>query len=242
MTIVDSSDGSREAAGEHLLQAFTLRWLALLLGVPLTYAMVRYHVVQGVEWSHFPLYIANKALSLAAVILISTSFLIGKRSRIYGDEPDKHVILVKFCGQLGFSLATIHAMMALLLFSPDYYPQFFHETGKLNLVGELSMLFGVLSLWCLAMTSIASLLFMYDAIGADRWRRGQRLGYFSLLLAAGHVLVMGLSGWLAPTHWPGSMPPISLVAFIAAAVPLLIKLFATTTSRPRSHSAPEDAS
>jgi hypothetical protein len=33
--------------------------------------------------------------------------------------------------------------------------------------------------------------------------------------AAGHVLVMGLSGWLQPAGWPGGLPPISLLAFIA---------------------------
>ncbi len=38
------------------------------------------------------------------------------------------------------------------------------------------MAFGVLSLWCLAITAITSLPFMYDAIGAERWHRGQRSG------------------------------------------------------------------
>ena len=52
----DGPDSSR------LLQAFTARWLLLLLGVPLTYSIIRYHVFKGVTWSHFPLHIANKAI------------------------------------------------------------------------------------------------------------------------------------------------------------------------------------
>ena len=86
------------------------------------------------------------------------------------------------------------------------------------------MLFGVLSLWCLSVTAIASLPHMYDAVGAERWLRGQRMGYFCLVLAAGHVLVMGLSGWLKPDGWPAMLPPISLLAFAVALVPLAVKM------------------
>ena len=229
-----SSRSENEADDTRLIQSHTVRWLVLLLGVPLTYAIVRYHVFAGVEWAHFPLYIGNKALSLAAVFFIATSYLIGKTLKVYQDDFAKRLILIKFCGLMGFSLAAIHAFMAMLLFSPSYYPKFFHEAGKLNLTGELTMAFGVLSMWCLAITAITSLPFMYDAIGADRWQRGQRMGYFSLTLAAGHVLVMGYSGWLAPAGWPGSLPPISLVAFIAAVIPVLIKLTGLATAKPAS--------
>jgi DMSO/TMAO reductase YedYZ heme-binding membrane subunit len=211
--------------------------MVLLLGVPLTYAIIRYHLVNGVEWSHFPLYIANKAFSLAAVLFIATSYLIGKVLRVYDKEPGKRLILIKFCGLMGFSLATIHALMSLLLTSPSYYAKFFHEAGKMNLTGELSLALGVLSFWCLAITAVTSLPFMYEAIGADRWHRGQRMGYFSLALAAGHVLVMGFAGWLAPAGWPGSLPPISLVAFIAAMIPLLVKLLWTATPSSAAGSA-----
>jgi DMSO/TMAO reductase YedYZ heme-binding membrane subunit len=116
--------------------------------------------------------------------------------------------------------------MSLLLISPAYYPKFFLESGKMNLTGELTMIFGVLSLWCLAVTAITSLPFIYDAVGAERWQRGQRMGYLSLSLAAGHVLVMGYSGWLTPGRWHAGLPPVSLVAFAAAMVPLLVKIFA----------------
>ncbi len=45
----------------------------------------------------------------------------------------KRLILIKFCGLVGFSLAAIHALMSMLLFSPIYYPKFFLEAGKTNL-------------------------------------------------------------------------------------------------------------
>jgi DMSO/TMAO reductase YedYZ heme-binding membrane subunit len=224
---------SRDEFEGRLLQTFTVRWLILLLGVPVTYAIVRYHVFSGIDWSHFPLFIANKGVSLSAVFFIATSYTIGKAVRAYESDSEKQLILIKFCGLIGFSLASIHALMSLLLISPAYYPKFFLESGKMNLTGELTMIFGVLSLWCLAVTAITSLPFMYDAVGAERWQRGQRMGYLSLSLAAGHVLVMGYSGWLTPGRWHAGLPPVSLVAFAAAMVPLLVKILANI-ARPRT--------
>ncbi len=220
-----------EPRNSRLIQPFTVRWLVSLLGVPMTYAVIRYHVFQGVEWSHFPLYIANKGCALAAVFLIAASYLIGKTLRVYERQPDRRLILIKFCGLMGFSLAGIHAFMSLLMVSPHYYPKFFQDAHKMNLTGELSLLFGVLGLWCISITAITSLPFMYDAIGADRWHRSQRMGYFALTLVAGHVVVMGSSGWLAPAGWPGLLPPVSLLGFIAAVIPLLVKLLWLVTEK-----------
>jgi hypothetical protein len=56
---------------DRLIQAHTVRWFVLLFGVPLTYAILRYHVFKGVEWGHFPLYIANKACSLPPISLVA---------------------------------------------------------------------------------------------------------------------------------------------------------------------------
>ena len=68
----------------------------------------------------FPLFIANRALSLACVFFIATSYMIGKVFKVYDGDYPKRLILIKFCGLIGFSLAAIHSCMALLLFSPEY--------------------------------------------------------------------------------------------------------------------------
>ena len=222
---------------DSLIQAFTSRWFLLLFGVPATYAVVRYHLFGGVDWEHFPLFIANKAISLSAVFFIAMSYLIGKAFKVYDTAPEKRLILIKFCGLIGFSLAAIHAFMSLLLFTPEYYPKLFGSDGRLNLTGELSMAFGVLSLWCLTVTAIASFPFMYDAVGAERWKRGQRMGYLCLALAGGHVVVMGLPGWLKPAGWHGYLPPISLVAFIVILFALLMKALARRPHPPKQGDA-----
>ena len=215
---------NKNRLNDRLVQPFTARWFLLLLGIALSYAVIRYHIFAGVGWTHLPLFILNKALALAAVFFISMSYLVGKLIKTYSSDPPKQLILVKFCGLMGFSIAAIHALMALLLFSPEYYPKFFEITGRLNLTGELSMLFGILSLWCLSVTAITSLPFMIEAVGVDRWRRRPRLGYVSLLISGGHVLVMGLTGWLTPAGWHGYLPPVSLVAFSAVLLVLLVKI------------------
>jgi len=92
--------------------------MLLLLGVPLIYSIFRYHVVNGVDWPHFPRHIANKSIFLAAVFFIGTSYMIGKTLMVYKDGIDKRLILVKFCGLMGFSLAAMHAFMSLFLKSP----------------------------------------------------------------------------------------------------------------------------
>jgi len=38
-----------------------------------------------------------------------------------------------------------------------------------------------------------------------------------------HLVDLGLKGWLAPRAWTAGMPPISLIAFVAALIPLLVK-------------------
>ncbi|MBI2145038.1 hypothetical protein HYU18_01810, partial [Candidatus Woesearchaeota archaeon] len=93
----------------------------------LAYAVVRYHVIKGVPWDDFPLYILNKAVSLAAVFLIAMSYEFGPLARFL---PRVFVPLLparKYLGLLGFGLAAVHAVMSLLLFSPAYYPKFFSD-------------------------------------------------------------------------------------------------------------------
>ena len=64
---------------------------------------------------------------------------------------------------------------------------------------------------------------MPKAIGGWRWKRCQRAGYVALALVVVHLVVLGINGWLAPQEWHGGIPPVSLVAVVAALVPLLVK-------------------
>ena len=208
----------------RLWQPVTIRWFTAIFGGCLLYAVVRYHVAAGVEWEHFPLFILNKATALASVIFVACSYLIGRVIKWHNDDPKIKLVVIKFCGLMGFSLAFIHAFFAVCLLTPAYFGKYFLEDGRLNLEGELGMAVGVVALWALAFPAITTLPMMPKALGGVRWRRSQRMGYLCLVLVVAHMIVLGLRGWLTPSHWPWSFPPISLIACVIALVPIVVRI------------------
>ena len=217
------NDAHSSLPPDRLWQPTTAKWFAALFGGALVYAILRYHIAGNVAWAHFPLFIFNKATSLAAVFFVGSSYLIGKVIRWHDHDKALRLVVIKFCGLMGFFLAGIHALFSLSLLSPAYYAKYFDPDDRLNLEGELALVVGVVALFLLMSPAITTLPMMPKALGGKRWKRNQRLGYVALILVVGHLVVLGLEGWLAPADWNGGLPPISLVAVLAALVPLLVK-------------------
>jgi DMSO/TMAO reductase YedYZ heme-binding membrane subunit len=212
-----------ELPPHRLWQPTTVKWFAAVFGFALAYAVIRYHLAGDVEWRHFPLFILNKATSLAAVIFVACSYLVGKIIRWHDHDRPLRLVVIKFCGLIGFFLAAVHAFFSLCLLSPAYYGKYFDEAGRLNLQGEIAMCVGVLALFFLLAPALSTLPMMPKAIGGWRWKRNQRAGYIALALVAVHLVVLGVKGWLAPRGWHGGIPPVSLVAVVAALLPLAVK-------------------
>ena len=208
---------------DRLWQPTTAKWFAVVFGASLLYAIVRYHLAGDVEWRHFPLFIFNKAMSLAAVVFVSCSYLVGKIIHWHDHDKALRLVVIKFCGLTGFFLAGIHAFLSVSLLTPAYYGKYFDVGGRLNLQGELAISVGVVALFLLMAPAIMTLPMMPKAVGGRRWKRGQRTGYLALILVVVHLVVLGLKGWLAPKGWQAGLPPISLLAVLAALVPLLVK-------------------
>jgi DMSO/TMAO reductase YedYZ heme-binding membrane subunit len=217
------NDDGRVLPPDRLWQPTTGKWFAMIFGASLAYAVVRYHLAGDVEWSHLPLFILNKATSLAAVFFIASSYLIGKIIRWHDHDPALRLVVIKFCGLMGFFLAAVHAFFSLALLSPAYYGKYFDDVGRLNLQGEIAMSVGVIALLFLLAPAITTMPGMPKAIGGGRWKRNQRAGYIALAFVVVHLVALGFKGWLAPQGWNGGMPPISLVAVIAALVPLFVR-------------------
>jgi len=208
---------------DRLWQPTTAKWFAAIFGISMVYAVVRYHFAGTVPWAHFPLFIINKATSLAAVGFVSASYLIGKIIHCHDDDKHLRLVVIKFCGLVGFFMAGIHAFFSLCLLSPAYYGKYFEPDGRLNLQGELAMTVGVIAMFLLMAPAITTLPMMPKAIGGWRWKRSQRTGYVALALVVVHLVVLGLKGWLAPKGWHGGLPPISLLAVLVALVPLFVR-------------------
>ena len=227
-----TDDDSFGLPRKRLWQPTTAKWFLAVFGVSLAYAVVRYHVVGTVPWTHFPLFILNKVVSLAAVGFLACSYLVGRVFRWHSSDKVMQLVVVKFCGLMGLSLAAIHAFMSLCLLRPSYFAKYFAADGRLNLEGELGMATGVVALWFVVMPGIATIPMMPKALGGKRWKRAQRMGYVSLALVIGHLVVLGFKGWMTPEKWSW-MPPISLLAVIAAIVPVAVKAQELVASRAR---------
>ena len=220
----------RRSSPEHtglpphrLWQPTTAKWFAVVFGSALVYAIVRYPLAGDVAWAHFPPFILNKATSLAAVFFVASSYLIGKVFRWHDHDKALRLVVIKFCGLMGFFLAGVHALLSLALLSPAYYAKYFLPDGRLNLEGEVAIVVGVIAMFLLMAPAITTLPMMPKAIGGQRWKRNQRLGYVALAFVVVHLVALGLRGWLAPGGWNGGLPPISLLAVVAALVPLFVK-------------------
>jgi len=217
------NDDESNFPANRLWQPTTAKWFAVVFGGSVLYSIVRYHFAGDVEWRQFPVFILNKATSLAAVIFVAASYLVGKIIHWYDDDKRLRLVVIKFCGLMGFSLAGIHAVLALTIWTPAYFAKYFDGAGQLNLQGSLAMAAGVVALFFLTSPAISTLPMMPKALGGKRWKRAQRMGYVSLLLVVVHLVALGLKGWLKPQAWPAGMPSISLLAFIAALVPLIVR-------------------
>ena len=211
-----------------------VRWVVLLWGGCLLYAIVRYNVFKGVEWIHLPLYIVNKSFALSGVIFVALSYLVGKLFDPCPGDARRRRAMAKFFGLTGFALIAMHIFMGFVMLSPAYYEKFFHESGKMNLTGEMTFLFGVLAIGCLFFPAVTTLPHMYEALGGPRWLRAQRMGYWALALACGHTFAMGWKGWFDLSTWPGSLPPITLLGFLAALLAVAVKLRLLARGRGRA--------
>ncbi len=123
------------------------------------------------------------------------------------------------------------------LLTPAYYAKYFDAGGRLNLQGELALSIGVIARFFLMSPAITTLPMMPKALGGWRWKRSQRAGYIALSLVVVHLVVLGWKGWLAPSGWQAGLPPISLVAVVAALVPLLVKRKLVREKRERKERA-----
>ncbi len=217
------SNDSPRLPADRLWQPTTAKWFAVVFGAALVYAIARYHLAGDVEWRHFPLFILNKATSLAAVVFVACSYLVGKVFRWHDDDKALRLVVIKFCGLMGFFMAGVHAFFSVCLLTPAYFAKYFDAAGRLNLQGELGMSVGVVALFFLMSPAITTLPMMPKALGGQRWKRTQRAGYLALILVVVHLVVLGLKGWLAPKGWPAGFPPISLLAVLVALVPLVVK-------------------
>lgn len=174
-----------------------------VLAVSLAYAVVRYNVFKGVSWEQLPVYVTNKAIAVAGLVLLGMSRLVLEVRRR------------KQLGLVGALLTGLHVLLSFMLLDPSYFPQHFLPSGMMRWTGEASMLTGAI-----ASALVGWLLYTTANRPVDTQVRGASLlpgvARVMLALVAAHVALLGVSVWLDVGTWPGRLPPITLLSFLLA--------------------------
>ena len=196
------------------------RIIAGTAGFSTLYATLRYNVFKGVPWSDWPHFVGNKALALSALILIALAVfrLVARRPR-----PIRRLMAT------GSAMALVHTLISLALCRPEYFDKFF-AGPKLSLAGGASMLLGAIAM---------------AILNWGRGRAGSSLPVAAAVplaavafLSGAHAALPSASTWLAPATWPGHLPPITLISFVAGCLAIagllrrLAKFGPTTRSNP----------
>ena len=212
-----------EQASERKNSAGRIITFVILLSI--AYAIVRYHVVGGVDWKDFPFFILNKGISLAAIILLVCNFAFGPLNNLGVNVPEGWLNARKALGMTGFLLALVHVLMSFLLFSPNVYGKFFEADGTLTLLAGMSMLGGVLAFVVLWGYNLSFQTHLRDDKAFIQFITSRTFLLWAMLLSAAHLIFMGYEGWLEPSGWHGGIPPVSLVAISVFAIGYVINLF-----------------
>lgn len=195
----------------------------LILFVGLVYGLLRYHkgLFGESNTEQIPIYIANKAISFAALAMIAlavaarplSAWLPGLLGWL---EQDRRRV-----GLIGFALAGVHTLLSLAILNPAYFDKLYQPDSRMTLAGELSILTGATAMVILVWQSR---LPATHGQGSDNRRVLRRLGLWVLALTAAHAAALGWTGWLQPSGWPAGMPPITLLSFVVAVAGLCLGL------------------
>jgi hypothetical protein len=167
-------------------------------------------IFENVSPIHIPVFLLNKSISMAAVFFLFLTALQYVRNDI-----EK----TKFWGTASLHCAYLHILLSLAILSSTYYPKFF-GVEKMNLIGEISIFFGVLAVYC-----------FWTIRGASSFIQRQTFQILSSLFIVGHLVAMGFSGWLTIEKWHGGLPPISLISVVFALISFVL-FFWNTSKRP----------
>ncbi len=171
----------------------------VIAALSLAYPLVRYVALGTTPASSIPLFVVNKAVCIYAI----AALFLHVHHRLRGNKAQAaHWFAAMAVASIG------HVAMTLCMLSPVYYAKLY-DAGRLTWSGELAMLAGV----------VASGLWFSGRVRRwlDPWL-ALRLGAVCVAI---HLAAIGLPGWFKPETWPGKLPPITLLCFLATVTVVL---------------------
>ena len=206
-------------------EQFAKRIILVVTFLSVGYAVLRYNVVGDVPWKDLPLYVLNKGISLASLLLLTLNFSLSPLRNLGIPISDKILSARKSLGVTGFAYAFTHLLISLSILNSAYYPVFFIEEGTLTLRGGLCLLGGVLSfilLWVYYKTFKEVLNKDYKIIAMITSKKS--ILYILFFLGV-HLFFLGYTGWTTVHLWQGRLPPISLISFLIFLLGFLVNVF-----------------
>lgn len=198
-------------------------WRVLCLyAVAVTYSAIRYVVFAPKNLEHLPVFVVNKGVSMAAAFCFALAFWVQWRGRRSGADAQPSGRLWFRAGLVGVFL---HVPMSLAILTGNYFPEFFHESGRMSFRGEAVFLFGALTVGGMY------LLTRQDWSPGQRW--GLSLATMAMLFT--HTLFMGLSRGLNINASHAYLPPMWLLSLIGIGLGLAF----VVTDRPKAAAAPQ---
>ncbi|HWB75780.1 MAG TPA: hypothetical protein VG755_12520 [Nannocystaceae bacterium] len=171
----------------------------------LAYAIVRYNVFGTVDWQQVPVFVTNKAISVASLVMLGVS-------RVVVDKARR-----KRLGLVGAALAGLHVLLSFMVLDRSYIAKLYQPSGAMTGATEWSMLAAAI-----ATTLLGWLLYATALRPLDTQSQGtslvRGLARIVLVLTALHVAFIGWPVWITPATWPGKLPPITLLSCALALV------------------------
>lgn len=188
--------------------------VVILLILCSIYTLLRYVYFGPVSPENIPLFLANKAISMASVFALLFAAI---------SYFKKDGLLSRDWGRVALHTAFLHVVMSFPLINPYYYSVFygFADSGRMDHVGELVLLLGILA-------SYAYFRIARSAPGSNEMHFYKLIG--SGLVAA-HIFELGAGGWLKVDGWHGGMPPITLITTLAAIIAMVLYFVTTSPER-----------
>lgn len=199
------------------------QWLVAILTAGATLALLTFYLF--LRRGYINLYIVNKVLGNASLVLLAVVLLLGPLSRLY-QRFDSWVLYRKELGILAFVAAILHALISFFVLSERFTLKYYLQG---HLVPFLLGLAGVAVLTALFILSFEKIIAF---VGRERWWRwqywGVRLvGLFALL----HLIILKYPGWVSWLSRGGSdellrpfIPPASLMVGLLGIFVLLVRL------------------
>lgn len=129
-----------------------------------------------------------------------------------------------FLGLFGVSLIVFHFLISIIIFGKEYFPNLYMG-NKLNMSGEVSLLFSNFALVLLAFAGIISFIKIFTKVEIKIKSTYLQLIKIALVFTCFHLIFMGWKSWFNISEWNGGLPPMTLVAFFAIISILLYRLF-----------------